>query len=228
MRMSFWKKWLHTTPSSYDEWYERYRSQFYDRKYGGLIADQDFVVLDTETTGLDTAKDHVISMGAVKVRANEMEIQSSFSLQVKSESHSKDSKAIEIHGLIKTDERGLNPNEALPKLFEFLGTDIVVGHHIRFDLVMLEKMSKAHGGGPIINKIIDTATLAKRLDNPHPNENSHPGDFTLDHLCRQYHIATKARHTADGDAFITALLFLKLLNKLHKKGITKINDILGR
>jgi DNA polymerase-3 subunit epsilon len=225
--MSLWfKNWFGKNPAPYSEWYERYKEKFKGLKYDGPISAQDFVVIDTETTGLDTGTDEVISIGAVKIHHREIELASSLSLHVKPVADNRKPQSIEIHGLIKTGEKGMNPDEAVQVLFEYLGTDIVVGHHIRFDVVMLEKLSKAHGGGPILNKIIDTSTLARRLDNPHAHDSAVPGDYTLDQLCQKYNIAAKARHTADGDAFITAILFWKLMSRLEMKGISRIREVL--
>lgn len=226
MITSWFNHWFGKKPDSYADWYEHYKEKFKDLKYDGPISSQNFVVIDTETTGLDTKADEVISMGAVKIHHREIELASCLSLHVKPVVDVRNPQSIEIHGLIRTEEKGMNPEEAIRDIFEYLGTDIVVGHHIRFDVVMLEKLSKAHGGGPILNKILDTSSLARRLDNPHGHETASPGDYTLDHLCQKYNIATKARHTADGDAFITALLFWKLIQRLEKKGIRRIKELL--
>lgn len=226
MIRSWIKKCFTQTPAHYSDAYETYRLLFRDISYSGRIEKQDFVIIDTETTGLDPEHDSVIAIGAVRVKSNIMDVTSSLSMRLKTDDSSRNPKAIEIHGLIQTDHRGLLPEEAIQKLYAYLGTDIIVGHHIRFDILMLEKLSKACGGGPLLNKVIDTATLARRVDNPHGDSHAHPGDYTLDQLCKRYHIVTKARHTADGDAYITAILFLKLLHRLQKKGVQQIKEIL--
>jgi DNA polymerase III epsilon subunit-like protein len=42
--------------------------------------------------------------------------------------------------------------------------------------------------------------------------------FSLDALCEFFDVAPHDRHTAGGDAFITALIFLKLLRVAEKFG----------
>ena len=42
--------------------------------------------------------------------------------------------------------------------------------------------------------------------------------YTLDELADKFTISKKDRHTAMGDAYITAILFLKILNKLQESG----------
>jgi len=227
--ISWWNNIFKKETPVYEDWYNDYQSIFTKKNYVGDILQQDFVVLDTETTGLDTIKDAILTIGAVRVKNNVVDISSAIAIQVMTESREKkDAHAVGIHGLIKTDKRGISSQEAAQQFFKYLGDGIIVGHHIAFDWIMLEKLSKVNGGGPILNKKIDTSTLAKRLDDPYGQSHINPMDYTLDNLCQKYNIITKARHTADGDAYITAILLLKLLNRLEKKGISQIQDILRR
>jgi DNA polymerase-3 subunit epsilon len=52
------------------------------------------------------------------------------------------------------------------------------------------------------------------------------GTYSLDELCIRYGIEMDDRHTAAGDAFLTAQLFLKLLKLAEKKGIRNFKDLL--
>jgi DNA polymerase-3 subunit epsilon len=51
-------------------------------------------------------------------------------------------------------------------------------------------------------------------------------NYSLDVLCKRFDIVTKDRHTALGDAFLTALLFMKLIRLFEKKGIKTLKQLL--
>jgi DNA polymerase-3 subunit epsilon len=71
------------------------------------------------------------------------------------------------------------------------------------------------------NKVLDTGHLFQktRLD----DSKAH---FSLDELSKRFQIPMHDRHTASGDAYITALLFLKLIAKLKGKGYVKLKELL--
>ena len=58
-----------------------------------------FVVLDTETTGLDTKKDEVLSIGAIAVKQKTIKVQDSFEIVLKNTCSTLDAETVEIHGL---------------------------------------------------------------------------------------------------------------------------------
>ena len=136
------------------DFYESYLNAFEKHDPSTLINDQSFVIFDTETTGLDPAKDHILSIGAVRVCHQSINISDSLSIII-------------MHDGIQ------NSNAA----------------------------------------VIHPDSLDRK-------------EYTLDKLCQRYHVVPKARHTADGDAFITALIFLKLLHRLHQKGIRIVSQLI--
>jgi len=69
------------------------------------------------------------------------------------------------------------------------------------------------------NKSIDTGILYKKLEG---KKNAH---FSLDKLSDEFNISKHDRHTASGDAYITALLFLKILSKLKKERKIHFSDL---
>lgn len=184
-----------------------------------------FTVLDTETTGLDPVRDSILSFGAVKI--SEMKIQISTAVEWYPRTEISGSKTAKIHGLVAIPDQ-ISSEDFLTRLLSYLANSIVVGHHIRFDLEMLEKQLRLFGIEKFPNPVIDTLNLAIRLEHgPHADRSRmNHESYSLDALCMRYGIETDDRHTAAGDAFLTAQLFLKLLKKSRQKGIFHFKDLM--
>jgi DNA polymerase-3 subunit epsilon len=207
------------------DFYKNYLKAFEKHDPSTLINNQSFVVFDTETTGLDPAKDHILSIGAVRVCHQCINISDSLSIIIMHDGI-QNPKAAVIHGLVNTKDFGITPAEAIQKFMQFIGSDILVGHHVAFDRVMINNLSISCGGGSLKNPTLDTSFLARRLDKPTDPDSLDRKDYALDKLCQRYHVVPKARHTADGDALITGLILLKLLHRLHQKGIRTVNQLM--
>ena len=194
---------------------------------GTSLSNLDFLVLDTETTGLNTRSDYIISFGSVRVNGYTIKINTVKEYYLKPKKLGRD--AIKIHGLIKS-EGALSLENFMKEALQEIGNLILVAHHAGFDRAMLEKAGKPFGLSKLHNVFLDTMELAIRLEigrnyNPHL---LNMADFSLDSLCRRYHIPLDDRHTASGDAFLTAQLLLKLLKIAESKGIKTFGDLIGR
>ena len=191
------------------------------------IADLTFTVLDTETTGLNRKTDEIVSYGSIQVRGFRIFVNSVKEYYLNPGKQNKE--AIKIHGIIKKDgfisQRGF-----IERFLDEIGATVLVAHHAGFDKAMLEKAGKPYGLKRILNPTIDTYELAVRLE---IGKNYNPRmvnglDYSLDKLCERYQIPLDDRHTASGDAFLTAQLLLKLLKKADKAGIKTYGDLLSR
>ncbi|MFA0962420.1 PolC-type DNA polymerase III [Roseivirga sp. BDSF3-8] len=186
-----------------------------------------FVVYDTETTGLDPSSDSVLSIGAIGVKGGAIHVQDSFECVVHQAQVSRES--ISVHGL--TPGRvlaGIPEKEAIHTFINYIKGSVLVAHHAAFDRAVINNTIKKHYHAKLLNKILDTATLAIRLEKfGHPPESVRREEYTLDALCKRYNIRAHDRHTAPGDSFITAQLFQKLLRLAHKRGIKTLGDLLG-
>lgn len=178
-----------------------------------------YVVLDTETTGLDFKKDKVISIGAVRIENLEINISDSFEVILQAE-NAGDKTSIAVHGIRDQDVKQGEKREAVFEQFlYYLQGDIIVGHHILFDKLILSYNLHQYLPVHLLNPFIDTFDLAvyyanfveKRNINP---EEADPGEFSLDTLLEKFRIKASGRHTATGDAFMTAELFLMMIQKL--------------
>ena len=68
----------------------------------------------------------------------------------------------------------------------------------------------------IKNKVLDTSTLYRRtLLSTRILEKKE--QYTLDELADKFSISKADRHTAVGDSYITAIAFLKIIDKLKPK-----------
>ena len=191
-----------------------------------LIRNQRFIILDTETTGLDFKKDKILSLAALEVRDFQFSANNRCEYFIKQE-HYHPGESIAVHGILPNHgAKGMDEKEAFASFLKWAGTAIIVGHHIGFDIAMINEVMKIHFGGKLKNRILDTGTLARRVEDPHRIKPFKKKEYSLDFLCEKYHIEMGDRHTAAGDVFITALLFLKLLGRLEKKGVKRVGELL--
>jgi DNA polymerase-3 subunit epsilon len=168
-----------------------------------------FVVFDCETTGLDYRTDRILSIGAVAIENNQIivgDFMEVFLLQdvFKAES-------VPIHGILKEGkEEKIVEAEAIIRFLDFIKDATLVGHHVDFDIEMINQGLGRLEVGKLKNQAMDTDVMYQKLKYLPQEQLS-----SLDELCDIYKIRKSDRHTASGDAFITALLFLKLKKKLE-------------
>ena len=177
-----------------------------------------FILFDTETTGLDIKSDRILSIGAIAIFANSIDVADSFEIYVKQEAFK--AETVEIHGILKEGKLAkLSEAEAMENFIDYIGNAVLVAHHTAFDIEMINAALKRLELPKLKNKTIDTGILYKKLEG---KKDSH---FNLDVLCEEFNIPKHDRHTAAGDAFITALLFLKILATLKKQRNLHYSDL---
>ena len=187
------------------------------------IEETRFVVLDTETTGFDYDNDRILCIGALVLQNNMISIQDSFEVYIQQDHY--DKSTAQIHGILK-DFVLKRPNEleALQQFLTFLGDSIIIAHHTIFDVTMINKALERNGLPALTNKTLDTAHLYKKtLIKSHLFERK--DHYTLDDLADKFDISKKDRHTALGDAYITAIAFLKIVKKLKEKKEINLDQI---
>lgn len=187
----------------------------FDEQLSGDIDSTRFVVLDTETTGFDYTKDRILCIGAIILQNNRIALQDSFEIYIQQEHYNQAS--AQIHGILR-DSILDRPNEleALQQFLVFLGDSVIVAHHAIFDITMINKALERNGLPELKNKILDTAVLYKKTLLVSPLF-ERKDNYSLDELADKFDISKKDRHTAMGDAYITAIAFLKILKKLREK-----------
>jgi DNA polymerase-3 subunit epsilon len=187
------------------------------------IEETRFVVLDTETTGFDYENDRILCIGALVLQNGIISIQNSFEVYIEQEHY--DKSTAQIHGILKDFIlKRPNESEALQQFLAFLGDSIIIAHHAVFDVTMINKALERNGFPKLVNHRLDTAILYKKtLIKSHLFERK--DHYSLDDLADKFDISKKDRHTALGDAYITAIAFLKIVKKLKEKRETNLNSL---
>ncbi|MDR9467768.1 exonuclease domain-containing protein [Marinospirillum sp.] len=208
------------------------RPEFHDFSIADLPAPTDelgqlrlnqleMVVFDTETTGLELRKgDKVISIGACRLLKGRLLAQEVFDQKV-NPNRPIPPASTRIHGLTDADVEKSPPLKVvLPRFREFVGNGILVAHNAAFDLLAIN-LEAAELDIEFNMPVLDTLLLSRGLDK---NLEGHG----LDNLAERFELTFPpgTRHTALGDARVTAELLLALLPRLEARGIHTLKDAL--
>lgn len=172
-----------------------------------------FVVFDTETTGFCyNKKDEIISVGAVAIEHG-LITDACFS-QFVNPNRLIPSLATEITG-ISNEMVADCPDilTVLDQFLEFKGLSPLIAHTASFDLNFINIKLRKYCGHRLNSPTIDTFLLAQLIFPMKEKLRS------LDSLAQYYDIEPIGRHTALGDALITAQIYIKMLESLFDLGI---------
>ena len=173
------------------------------------------VVLDFESTGLNTAVDRVIEIGAVKLVGGT--VADSLSILVNPKVPLKP-KIVELTGItdmMLADKE--TADTAIPKLMDFIGDAPIAAHNSAFDAALL-KAELQRLGRTFDAPVLDTLTLARKL---YPELKS----FRLGSVCRHLGVSLKNAHRAVHDATATALCLARMQREAAEEhGFTKLSD----
>lgn len=211
-------------PENFPDFWEGYAALFQE-KQPALATEATFTVFDTETTGFDKKQDRILSIGAVKIKKMEIEIASSLEIYVHQERFNPET--VEIHGILKNNEQEekMAEEEAVRKFLEYIGNSVLVAHHAGFDIGMVNAALRRMQLPNLKNTVLDTAHLYKR-SRIISNLIDQRKVYSLDEIAAAFTIDVKDRHTAAGDAFITALAFLTIMGRLYGNKDIKLKDLL--
>lgn len=184
----------------------RAREQFHG------LENENYVIIDIETTGLDYTKTEIIEIAALKIEKGEAKdvfntlLSPSVSI----------SPEIERLTGINDDMVSGQPkiSEITPKLISFIHGSILVAHNSDFDIPFL----KHHLNNKFENQIACTLKTSRFTL---PNLTNHK----LHTVAAHFGIAAENRHRALGDVETTFQVWFKLIPLLRDKGIYNKEDL---
>jgi len=173
------------------------------------------VAFDTETTGLNTKKDAILSIGAVKIKGDKILTSQSFEIFLKP-SKEITPESIKIHHIRPCDlEHACEPLEGVRKFLEFIGNRPLIGYYLEFDMAMINRLIKPWLGVNLPNKQIEVS--GQYFDKKIALIPQGNIDLRFDTILRDLNIPRMGQHNALNDAIMTAMVYIKLQHtlKLH-------------
>jgi len=177
-----------------------------------LLSKLTFVVFDTETTGLNPAQgDEIIQIGAIRIINGRILYDETID-QLVDPQRSVPAESVAIHGIDPELLIGQPTiDKILPAFYHFAEGSVLCAHNAAFDMKLL-KLKEELTGLVFDHPVIDTLLLSSIV---HPNLKGH----SLEGIAQRLDIPIVGRHTALGDAIVTAEVLVKLIPLLEANGI---------
>ncbi|RKT00745.1 PolC-type DNA polymerase III [Flavobacterium sp. 123] len=195
--------WLKNINKEYPEFWKNYLSKFEKKS-------NRFVIISTETSGMNPVKDVILSIGSFAVIDNSIFIGDSFEAVLLQYKFLHDN-GLSNEFIVESKMKKLVEPEAIMSLIDYIGNATLVGHHVDFDVEMINASLEKLGCGRLKNEALDIDVMYRKLHDITDKQ------FSLDELCTIYKTPKSDRNSSSEDAYKIALLFLKLKSRLGIK-----------
>jgi len=181
-----------------------------------MLSQLKYTVIDTETTGLDPFSDEIIAIGAVRIVNGHLLRNETFDVLVDPQREIPEN-SIKFHGIREEMLQGRPTIEKiLPRLFQFVGNTVLVGHNVAFDMRMFQ-VKEYIAPVRFLQPVLDIMFLSAVI---HPSQRCH----SLEAISARLGITIAGRHTALGDACAAAEILLKFIPILARSNILTLKD----
>ncbi len=192
--------WIKNINKEYPDFWKTYLSKFEKKS-------NRYVVLSTETSGMSLQKDVILSIGSFSIINDSIHIGDSFETILAQYKFFHDN-GISNEFTLETKMKKLGEADAIKAFVEFIGNSTLVGHHIDFDVEMINMALERLDCGRLKNEALDIDVMYRKLTDINNKQ------FSLEELCNIYKVPKSDRNSSSEDAYKIALLFLKLKSRL--------------
>jgi DNA polymerase III subunit epsilon len=196
--------WIKNIGKEYPDFWKKYLKKFDEKS-------NKFVVLTTETTGLNPNKDVILSIGCVTVQNDLILIGESFEVVLLQYVFNHDNQ-MSNEFIIESKQEKLTEANGVKKFVEFLQNAVIVGHRIDFDIEIINEALKKMSCGSLKNEALDIEIMYRKWI-----DNIDEKPFSIEEMCQHFKIENTLRNSTSEDAFLIGLLFLKLKSRLKFK-----------
>ncbi|MCH9740249.1 MAG: 3'-5' exonuclease [Epsilonproteobacteria bacterium] len=187
------------------------RKKLTDERFAFLfdgVHEDEIVVYDCETTGLNPKKDNIISIGAVKIKGNKILTDQAIHIYVEQDEQI-NHESITIHQIRHCDLHGAIPaHEAIERFLYYIGNRKLAGYYLEFDVAMVNKYTKKLFGITLPNRQEEVSAIYydKKIETI-PQGHI---DLRFDTILEDLKLPKLQAHDALNDAIMTAMIYLKL------------------
>ena len=176
------------------------------------------VALDTECSGFEVGRDRLLSVAVIELDWLHIEVDTGIEWLVY-QPNIVANKATEIHGILPSDTlAGMPEKQMLAELIPRISGALVIGHQIWFDAGMLNEALRRNFGVGFRNPTIDIGLMAmNELQAFRKSGYINQRPPSLEDLCAHFGLSLCDRHTAEGDAYIAAELFLLMCGYIRRR-----------
>jgi DNA polymerase-3 subunit epsilon len=172
----------------------------------------EWVAIDCETTGLDVRRDQIVSVAAVRIVGNRLLTSQRLELIVRPERSLKVA-SMRVHRLLERDvAQGLEPQQAMRQLLDFIGSRPLVGYYLEFDVAMLNREIWRMLGVRLPQRKIEVSAMY--YDYKFRRRPAYERDETIDlrfaTIMGELALPLRDAHDALNDAVMAGLAFVKL------------------
>lgn len=157
------------------------------------------VALYLETTGINPAKDKIISIGAIVIENNQILVENCLEIELNKG---------EVLG---NKDLSYEDIQAIESLINFIGNATLVGHRIHYDIEIINEYLSKIQSGRLKNDLFDVEVMHSKIMDQNSKQ------FSLVELLSIYKIDSPHIVTSANISFSIALLFLKLKSRLGLK-----------
>lgn len=195
--------WLKHINKETPEFWKNYLSKF-DKK------SKRYVIISTETTGTSMLKDVILSISCFAVVDDSIHIGDSFETVLLQYRFFHDNQ-LSNEFIIKSKMNKLGEPDAIRTFIDYIGNAVLVGHHVDFDVEMINAALERLDCGRLKNEALDIDIMYCKLNDITDKK------FSIEELADIYKLPKSEITTSSDEAYKIALLFLKLKTKLGLK-----------
>ncbi|NEZ46434.1 helicase [Clostridium niameyense] len=194
---------IHENTQKYGDYYELLIRE---------LCNENVVVFDVESTGINTTEDEIVQIAAVKIN-HKGEVIDKFEKFIKPLKSVGSSYL--VHGFSDKylKEKGEDKETVLQKFIDFIEDTVMVGHNVTFDISILsselERLNKKRAN---FKTYYDTLDISRRF---YPNLSN----YKLEYLSKLFNTNTKSSHNAMDDILATKDILIKMIEEKVKPTI---------